>query len=79
MSKYTPVYIIVGIVQVFLVMTAMLSYDIVQHISIRIVIVTDTFLNQDKFQCVLYLKTLPRVLLLYDVLMITYNSKTLTH
>jgi len=69
-SEYAPVYIIVGIVHVFLVM---LSYDIVQDMYVRIVIVQDTLLNQDRFQCVLYLKTLPCVLQFYDVLMIMYN------
>jgi len=68
-----PFYIIVGIVQVFLIMSAMLSYDTVQHIYIQIVIVKDTLLNQDRFQCVLYLKTLPCVLLCYDVVMKMYN------
>ena len=72
-SEYVPIYIIVGIVQMFLVMNAMSSYDIVQHIYVRIVIVKNTVLNQDRFQCMLYLKTLPCVLLFYDVLMIIYN------
>ena len=79
-SEYAPVYIILGIVQVFLIMTVMLSYDIVQHIYIRIVIVKDTLLNQDRFQCVLYHKLLPCVLLFYDVQYVKmYNEKTIFH